>query len=67
MKIVQDSESGQVNIQLTQDEYDIEEHLHSLTDFISKQAIKLHELNNSYEELVKRFDALATELSKANK
>jgi len=43
MKIVQDSKTGQVNIVLGQDEkYDIEEHLHALTEFLSEQAAKFH-------------------------
>ena len=62
MKIVQDSESGEVGIQLGENEkYDIEEHLQSLIEFVTQQAIKSHELSNSYKELVKRLEALERE------
>ena len=68
MKIVQDSESGEIGIQLGQDEkYDIEEHLQALTDFVTKQAIKFHELTNSYKELVGSLDVFERESRQVNK
>jgi len=61
MKIVQDLKSGQISIQLNQDEeYDIEEHLHALTEFLSKQALELCKLKNGYNELAKRLSDLET-------
>ena len=45
IKIVQDSESGKVGIQVKEDEeYDIEEHLLLLSEFASEEAVKTHEL-----------------------
>jgi hypothetical protein len=68
MRIVQDSKTGQVGIELGKDEeYDIEEHLHALTEFLSKQAVKFHELSSSYHELVKRLTALEIVLDKVSK
>jgi hypothetical protein len=61
MKIGQDLKSGQINIQLKQgEEYDIEEHLHALTDFLAEQALELCKLNNRYNELAKRLSNLET-------
>jgi hypothetical protein len=68
MKIVQNPESGEVNIQLDQDEkYDIEEHLNALIEFVSKQAIKIHDLNNSCNKIVERLDLHERKLSEVNK
>jgi hypothetical protein len=69
MKIVQDSESGEVDIQLkeNEEEYDIEEHLQSLTEFVFKQAIKLHELSNYCKQLEKRLEALERGLGTVSK
>jgi hypothetical protein len=59
MKIVQCLKSGEIQIQLENNEkYDIEEHLHGLTDLLASQAIKLHELTNSFKQLVKRLEVL---------
>jgi hypothetical protein len=66
MKIVQDPESGEVGIQLDQDEkYDIEEHLNALIDFVSIQAIKIHDLNNSCKKIVE-LDLDERKLSEVN-
>jgi hypothetical protein len=67
MKIVQNPESGEVGIQLDQDEkYDIEEHLNALIDFVSIQAIKIHDLNNSCKKIVERLDLHERKLSEVN-
>ena len=67
MKIVQNPESGEVGIQLEQDEkYDIEEHLESLMDFVVKNALETHKLIKSYKELLERLDVLEERLSKEN-
>jgi len=68
MRIVQNPESGEVGIQLEQDEkYEIEEHLESLMDFVVKNALETHKLIKSYKELVQRFDLLERKLSEVNK
>jgi hypothetical protein len=59
MKIVQDPESGKVGIQLKKNEqYDLEDHLQSLTEFLSVQALEIHQLKLSYKRAVERLEAL---------
>ncbi|MEG4842478.1 hypothetical protein [Microcoleus sp. B9-D4] len=59
MKIVQNPETGEVCIELKNDEvYDIEEHLMALTEFVSKQAVDVFRLTNSYRKIVGRLDSL---------
>ena len=68
LKIVQDSESGKVGIQVKEDEeYDIEEHLQLLSEFVAEEAIKTHELRKSYKELVTRLDGCEKKLSEVSK
>ena len=64
-KIVQDSESGEIGIQVKEDEeYDIEEHLQLLTEFASEQGVKTHELKKTQDGLVARLGKCEEELSK---
>ncbi|MEG4109010.1 hypothetical protein [Microcoleus sp. S13_C5] len=59
MKILQNAETGEVYIELKNDEvYDIEEHLAALMEFVTKQAIEIHRLRNSYRKIVGRLDSL---------
>ncbi|MEG4964563.1 MULTISPECIES: hypothetical protein [unclassified Microcoleus] len=59
MKIVRNPESGEVHIKLKNDEvYDIEEHLAALMEFVTKQAVEVHRLTNSYRKIVRRLDQL---------
>ncbi|MEP6517442.1 hypothetical protein [Microcoleus vaginatus] len=59
MRIVQNPESGEVSIQLQNDEvYDMEEHLAALMEFLTQQAIEIHRLRNSYRKIVGRLDSL---------
>jgi len=59
MKIVQNPESGEIGIQLEQNEkYNIGEHLSALIEFVCKQAIETYQLTNSYKKLSERLDAL---------
>ncbi|MEG4977222.1 hypothetical protein [Microcoleus sp. K4-B3] len=63
MKIVQNPESGEVYIKLKNDEvYDVEEHLATLMEFVTKQAVDVHRLTNSYRKLVGRLDELERKL-----
>jgi hypothetical protein len=68
MKIVQNSETGEVGIQLEENEkYDIEEHLEALMNFLLKQAIKIHELDNSCKKIVERLDLHERKFTEVNK
>lgn len=59
MKIVQDPESGKVCIQLKHNkQYDLENHLQALTEFLSVQALEIHQLKLSYERVIQRLEAL---------
>jgi hypothetical protein len=63
MRIVQNPESGEVSIELENDEvYDMEEHLAALMEFVTKQAIDVHRLINSYWKIVGRLDELGIKL-----
>jgi hypothetical protein len=63
MRIVQNPESGEVSIELENDEvYDMEEHLAALMEFVTKQAIDVHRLINSYRKIVGRLDELGIKL-----
>jgi hypothetical protein len=67
MKIVQDDETGEVKIQLDANEdYYLERHLDALTDFVIKQAVEIHTLTNSYQELAKRVEVLEKSSSELN-
>jgi len=68
MKIVQDLTSGKVSLQLGQNEkYDIEEYVEALAKFVAEQAIKIHELSNSYKKLVERLEAYERKSTEVNK
>jgi len=61
MKIVQNPESGEINIQLDANEtYGIEEHLDALMEFVIKQARETSQLTNFCKKLSERLDALET-------
>ncbi|MEG4396486.1 hypothetical protein [Microcoleus sp. BROC3] len=60
MKIEQNPESGEVHIKFENDEeeYNIEQHLAALMEFVTKQAIEIHRLRKSYRKIVGRLDSL---------
>ena len=67
MKIVQNPESGEVGIELGENEnYYIEDNLDALERFVAEKAIEIHKLAKSYKELLERLDVLEERLSKAN-
>jgi len=64
VKIVQDSETGKVGIQVKHDQkYDMEEHLQLLTEFATEKAVETHELRKSHNELVMRLGKCEEKLS----
>jgi hypothetical protein len=59
MKIIQCLESGELTIQLENNEkYDREEHLQALTEFGFSPAINLDKLTNSYKQVVEGLEVL---------
>jgi len=57
MKIVQNPESGEIGIQLNEnEEYCMENQLDVLMEFVCKEAVKTHQLSKAYEEIFKRLD-----------
>lgn len=68
MKIEQDPENGQILIKLGQNEkFNNEELLEALFDFVSKQAIEVYRLRNSYRKIVGRLNELDLKSSKIEK
>ncbi len=57
MKIVQDPASGEITFQLDENEkYDTGELLNVLLQFVCEQAVKIHQLTKSHQEIAKRLD-----------
>jgi hypothetical protein len=64
VKIVQNPESGKIGLQVKHnEEHDIDGHLQLLTEFVSEQAVKTHELRKSIEEIVTRLGKCEKKLS----
>jgi hypothetical protein len=57
MKIVQNPESGEIGIQLDEnEEYNMENQLDALMQFVCEEAVKTHQLIKFYQEIAKRLD-----------
>ena len=55
MKITQNSETGQIQVLLDQDEeYYLENHLRALTEFLTEQAQTIFDLKRSYKKFLER-------------
>ena len=67
MKIIQDTETGEVKIQLDANEdYYLERHLDALMEFVIKQSLEVHTLTNLHRELVSRVETLSKILNELN-
>jgi len=67
LKIKQDPENGEILIELqNNEEYDTEEHLQALTDFVRQQAVETHRHTNSYRKIVQRLDELERKINQLN-
>jgi hypothetical protein len=63
IKIVKDP-NGKVGIQIKgHEKYDIGEHLEALTEFISEEAVRSHNLQESHERLLTRLGECEKKLS----
>lgn len=64
MKIKQDLKTGQIQYQLDAgEEYNIDEHLSALSEFVSGRAVEIFRLTNNYRKLVGRLDELEAKLN----
>lgn len=67
MKITQNPENGQILVHLDAgEEYDLENHLSALTEFLTEQAQIVFDLKRSYHKILQRFaeiDRLQNEIN----
>ena len=67
MKIKQNPGNGEILIELqNNEEYDIEEHLQALTNFVKQQAVETYRHTNSYRKIVQRLDELEQKVNQLN-
>jgi hypothetical protein len=67
MKLVLNADTGEINIQLENDEeYFIEQHLDGLTKFVCEESVKVHTLTKLLQKFTERVEISEKTLSELN-